>query len=126
MLLRWLQARFPSHPIPEETAKAVKGDALWESHRRLTDVFINLARSQHQQGVMEPDVQVGLGILFYADKEYDRAKDCFETALTAKPKVYPSRALLDLSDVPVRSSRIHCYGTGWAPLYQMVVDLKRR
>jgi peroxin-5 len=59
----------------------------WHAHDEITDVFLRLARQQHQQGVMDPDVQVGLGILFYTNTEYDRAKDCFESALVARPKV---------------------------------------
>ncbi|KAF8894083.1 peroxisome targeting signal receptor [Infundibulicybe gibba] len=88
MLLRWLRARFPAHPVPEETLKAMSTNSSWDTHNRITDVFLSLARNQHSQGVMDPEVQIGLGVLFYTNGEYDRAKDCFESALAARPRDY--------------------------------------
>jgi peroxin-5 len=88
MLLRWLRARFPSHPIPEETIKAVGKNSSWDTHGRVTDALLDLARTQHMQGVMDPDVQIALGVMFYTNSEYERAKDCFASALAARPKDY--------------------------------------
>ncbi|KAJ7496031.1 hypothetical protein B0H11DRAFT_2155850 [Mycena galericulata] len=85
MLLRWIRSRFPSHQIPPETIAAVATNSMWDTHSRLTEVFLDLARTQHSRGEMDPDVQIALGILFYTNSEYDRAKDCFETALSARP-----------------------------------------
>ncbi|KAJ7747387.1 hypothetical protein B0H16DRAFT_931027 [Mycena metata] len=85
MLLRWIQSRFPAHSIPAETVTAVASHAVWDTHTKLTEVFIDLARTQHSRGEMDPDVQIALGILFYTNSEYDRAKDCFETALSVRP-----------------------------------------
>ena len=62
-------------------------NSAWDTHGRITDVFLNLARDQHAQGGMDPDVQIGLGVLFYTNGEYDRAKDCFEAALGVRPRV---------------------------------------
>ncbi|KAJ7072083.1 hypothetical protein C8F01DRAFT_1102480 [Mycena amicta] len=86
MLLRWLQSRFPGHPIPPETISAISTNSTWDTHARLTELFIDLARRQHTAGEMDPDVQIALGVLFYTNNEYDRAKDCFESALSVRPK----------------------------------------
>jgi peroxin-5 len=86
MLLRWLRSRHPSHPIPEETLKAVGHNLPWDTHTRVTEAFLSLARQQHKDGILDPDVQVGLGILFYANAEFDLAKDCFQSALSVRPK----------------------------------------
>ncbi|KAG6866740.1 hypothetical protein C0991_011399 [Blastosporella zonata] len=88
MLLRWLRARFPSLVVPESTMSAMATHSSWDTHNRITELFLTLARSQHAEGVLDPDVQIGLGVLFYTNGEYDRAKDCFESALAARPKDY--------------------------------------
>ncbi|TFK54495.1 TPR-like protein [Heliocybe sulcata] len=87
MLLRWLQARFPSLAVPEETLQSIKNSA-WDSHTRITDLFLEVARSQHAQGIVDPDVQIGLGVMFYTRGDFDRAKDCFEAALSMRPQDY--------------------------------------
>ncbi|KAJ7924984.1 hypothetical protein B0H13DRAFT_1171317 [Mycena leptocephala] len=84
-LLRWIRSRFPDLPVPAETIAAVATNSTWDTHARLTDVFLGLARTQHSRGEMDPDVQIALGVLFYTNSEYDRAKDCFESALSVRP-----------------------------------------
>jgi len=87
MLLRWLRARYPSVPVPDETMEAIATHSSWDTHNRITDLFLTLARSQHSEGIVDSDVQTALGVLFYTNGEYERAKDCFETALGVKPRV---------------------------------------
>ncbi|KAG6845314.1 hypothetical protein H0H87_011164, partial [Tephrocybe sp. NHM501043] len=88
MLLRWLRARYPSLEVPESTINAMATNSSWDTHNRITELFLRLARTQHMEGVLDPDVQIGLGVLFYTNGEYDRAKDCFESALAVRPKDY--------------------------------------
>jgi peroxin-5 len=86
MLLRWLHARYPGHPVDEEAWISLSNSA-WHSHEKVTEAFLTLARDQHVQGQLDPDVQIGLGVLFYTNGQYDRAKDCFEAALASRPQV---------------------------------------
>ncbi|KIJ18718.1 hypothetical protein PAXINDRAFT_167276 [Paxillus involutus ATCC 200175] len=88
MLWRWLRARFPTFPISEDVGKAVQSHSAWDSHARLTDAFLALARQQYDQGIVDADVQIALGVLFYGTGEYDRAKDCFESGLSLRPQDY--------------------------------------
>jgi len=87
MLLRWLSAAYPSAEI-SEAAWASINQSSWHSHEEVTKVFMDLARAQHSKGIVDPDVQAGLGVLFYTSSDFDRAKDCFEAALSVKPTDY--------------------------------------
>jgi hypothetical protein len=86
MLLRWLSATHPSAEI-SEVAWASINQSSWHSHEEVSKVFMDLARAQHSQGIVDPDVQTGLGVLFYTSSDFGRAKDCFEAALSVKPTV---------------------------------------
>ncbi|KAG2055883.1 TPR-like protein [Suillus hirtellus] len=88
MLLRWLGARFPDFPISDETRRAVSLHSTWDSHDKLTETFLTLARQQYNQGIVDPDTQTALGVLFYGTLDYERAKDCFESALSQRPGDY--------------------------------------
>ncbi len=83
MLLRWIRALFPEFSPPDEVASA----SPWASHDRVKDALLAIARHQHQSGVVDPDVQTALGVLFYTNGEFEHSKDCFEAALGVKPNV---------------------------------------
>lgn len=84
-LVRWLIARYPD--LVPENLKGSLPTSPWASHDRATEVFLAVARQQHARGQMDPDLQMGLGVLFYTNGEFDKAKDCFESALAVRPKV---------------------------------------
>lgn len=84
-LERWLSYKYPSVISPNE----VSGDAdlgftdRQLLHERVTDLFIQAAQLSPSGAQMDPDVQVGLGVLFYCAEEYDKAVDCFSAALAS-------------------------------------------
>ena len=86
MLMRWLTARFPDYKPPSSTTESLVNNP-WDSYQRVTDAFLDIARQQHASGVVDADVQTGLGVLFYTNRDYDRAKDCFQSALSVRPNV---------------------------------------
>lgn len=54
----------------------------------MRDKFLNLARDQYgASGVVDPDVQVGLGTMYYMIGEYGEARNCWTAALGERPDV---------------------------------------
>ena len=129
MLLRWLRARFPDTWIPPDAQEATTKSS-WHSHDLVTEAFLNVARTQHAQGVIDPDVQLALGVLFYSNNAYDRARDCFEAALSIRPTVHhiPTRRLLSSDNTDCMRARLTlrtiCYGIAWVRHFQMETSPK--
>ena len=88
VLERWLSVRYP-HVVKQHhsTRNDRHDDADWTlvsrgmRQDRIRDMFISAAQISPEGEAMDPDVQVGLGILFYSVEEYDKAVDCFSAAL---------------------------------------------
>jgi peroxin-5 len=80
-LERWMGVKYP-----EITIRAIPTDIHQSAHSRVTDLFLQAARSAPSGQEMDPDVQVGLGVLFYSNGDYDKAEDCFNSALKSRPK----------------------------------------
>ena len=84
-LERWLATKYPQIISPADlTPDADVGFTdRHQLHSKVTDLFIRAAQLSPAGDHMDPDVQVGLGVLFYGDEEYEKAVDCFEAALAS-------------------------------------------
>jgi len=76
-LEKWLEAKYPEITAPE-VPNPLDRVAV---HSRVTDMFLRAAISAPEGTQFDSDVQVGLGVLFYGAEEYDKAVDCFSSAL---------------------------------------------
>ncbi|GLG93585.1 Peroxisomal targeting signal 1 receptor [Gryllus bimaculatus] len=89
VLKEWLrQNKDYCHLVPDESSTSKSGVAssflTFDTHKEVQDLYIAAARL-HPRGNIDADVQCGLGVLFNLSNEYDKAVDCFKTALQVKP-----------------------------------------
>lgn len=84
-LERWLSARYPTIISPAELSSPTDLGFTDRQilHDKITNLFIKAACLSPGGEHMDPDVQVGLGVLFYGAEEYDKAVDCFGAALAS-------------------------------------------
>ncbi|GES58599.1 peroxisomal targeting signal receptor [Aspergillus terreus] len=84
-LERWLSVKYPQIINPKDlSSDADLGFTDRQLlHERVTELFIQAAQLSPSGEQMDPDVQVGLGVLFYCAEEYDKAVDCFSAALAS-------------------------------------------
>ncbi|KAE8259635.1 hypothetical protein A4X13_0g863 [Tilletia indica] len=72
-------------PISSSGSLTPDGLTASAKHQRVTEALIALARHGSTQGQVDADVQVALGVLFNSSEDYDKAVDCFGTALSVRP-----------------------------------------
>ncbi|KAF1932502.1 TPR-like protein [Didymella exigua CBS 183.55] len=83
-LERWLATKYPSLVTEPLSSDADMGFTDRQAlHEKVTNLYIAAAQLSPSGEQMDPDVQVGLGVLFYGVEEYDKAVDCFGAALNS-------------------------------------------
>ncbi|PNP38229.1 hypothetical protein TGAMA5MH_09799 [Trichoderma gamsii] len=82
-LERWLSVKYPNvlSPVDLHPAADMGFTDRQQLHDKVTSHFIKAAQLSPDGEHMDPDVQVGLGVLFYGAEEYEKAVDCFQSAL---------------------------------------------
>ncbi|KIW20101.1 hypothetical protein PV08_00676 [Exophiala spinifera] len=82
-LERWLTVKYPGVHPPENLSDASEVGFTDRAilHERVADLFIKAAQLSPSGAQMDPDVQVGLGVLFYGNEDFEKAVDCFRSAL---------------------------------------------
>jgi peroxin-5 len=82
-LERWLSVKYPQILDPKDLHPPAEMGFTdrQQLHDKVTKLFIKAAQLSPDGEHMDPDVQVGLGVLFYGAEEYDKAVDCFQSAL---------------------------------------------
>ena len=85
-LLQYINRTHP-HIAPSATFPTLPDQQVnpWARLNYVRDLFLRAAREDAAENRMDPDVQIGLGVLFYSSSSYDQARDCFETALKSRP-----------------------------------------
>ncbi|KAF8160800.1 hypothetical protein B0H34DRAFT_698115 [Crassisporium funariophilum] len=62
-----------------------KSSSLMERYSQLIQCLITMARSD-TSGEIDADIQVALAVLLNTNEEYEKAQDCFRTALAVRPE----------------------------------------
>ena len=85
-LERWISTKYPqvADKARQENPEITDEDRF-TLHKRVTELFIKAAQLSPGHANMDPDVQMGLGVLFYANEDFDKTIDCFKAALSIKP-----------------------------------------
>lgn len=85
MLERWITHKYPQVIDSSRSSNSSARDFADRHLIRLgvVNLFIEAAQLSPNGDRMDPDVQVGLGVLFYGAEEYDKAIDCFSAALAS-------------------------------------------
>lgn len=82
MLNRWAETRYPNLLSSNEGITLSDEDERFALNAKIRKQFLQIANRLPR---VDPDVQLCLGLLFYADDEFDKTIDCFRAALSVNP-----------------------------------------
>ncbi|CDO92376.1 unnamed protein product [Kluyveromyces dobzhanskii CBS 2104] len=80
MLNRWLASKYPQ--LGDSTTLDEANIDRFNLSKQVISKYLQVANALPQ---VDPDVQLGLGTLFYANEEFDKTIDCFRTAIEVNP-----------------------------------------
>ncbi|RKP38521.1 hypothetical protein BJ085DRAFT_15915 [Dimargaris cristalligena] len=81
-----LQSWIETHPEYRQFLNNNDGSSR---HQSIENVFLEAARhSSASHRDADAEVQIALGVLFHIAEDYDKATDCFQTALNLRPQEY--------------------------------------
>lgn len=85
-LERWISTKYPqiSERARQQNPKITDEDRF-TINKRVTELFLQAAQLLPDGANMDADVQMGLGVLFYANEDFDKTIDCFRAALSIRP-----------------------------------------
>lgn len=85
-LEKWIATKYPEIVNQARGQEPKLGNEdRYQLHSRVTELFIRAAQLSPDGANMDADVQDGLGVLFYGNEEFDKAIDCFNAAIAARP-----------------------------------------
>ena len=79
---QWLSTKYPHIQINEANADAQLPEER-HTYERIKEAFIQAAQYSSTSESIDPDVQVGLGVLLFSDENYEMGADCFASAIHA-------------------------------------------
>jgi peroxin-5 len=79
-LEKWLRTKYPYVPITE-AGPGIEFSRERHTFERIKESFIQAAQYSSTPESIDPDVQVGLGVLLFSDENYEMSADCFASAI---------------------------------------------
>lgn len=85
-LERWIETKYPQISERARTTNPkINDEDRYSLHKRVTELFLQAAQLSPMGANIDADVQMGLGVLFYANDDFEKTIDCFKAALAVRP-----------------------------------------
>ncbi|CDR44564.1 CYFA0S15e00100g1_1 [Cyberlindnera fabianii] len=85
-LERWIETKYPQISERARTTNPkINDEDRYSLHKRVTELYLQAAQLSPTGANIDADVQMGLGVLFYANDDFPKTIDCFKAALAVRP-----------------------------------------